>query len=318
MGGRRTRRNGPTRSTRRSRRGSARPANARSRRSARATAGGEGDWLKVGGGVATGFVFGVGFGSTVDLPKRSGAAESILAAQATAPRLATPPLRTVSDLGDAFVSVAEHVKPAVVFIKAQHVERAQDQKLPPGFEEFFPNFRRRPQVEQGSGSEFLRSPDGYSLTNNHVVAGADKVTVRLYDKHEYTAKVVGTDPNTDVAVIKIDATGLPTVGFGNSDSTRVGEWALAIGNPLGEAFAFTVTAGIVSAKGRLLQGLAQTPYSIQDFIQTDAALNPGNSWGPLVNIHGQVFGINSAIASETGFYAGYGFAIPINLARTVM
>jgi serine protease Do len=276
------------------------------------------DWLKFGALVATAFVFGLAFASTLDLPKRSGAAESILAAQATAPRLVTPPVKTVADLGDAFVGVAEHVKPAVVFIKAQHVERAEDQKLPPGFEEFFPNFRRRPQVEQGSGSGFIVSPDGYILTNNHVVAGADKVTVRLYDKHEYTAKVVGTDPNTDVAVIKIDATGLPTVGFGNSDSTRVGEWALAIGNPLGEAFAFTVTAGIISAKGRLLAGLAQTRYSIQDFIQTDAAINPGNSGGPLVNIRGQVVGINSAIASETGFYAGYGFAIPINLARTVM
>src|SRR2546430_225161 len=104
----------------------------------------------------------------------------------------------------------------------------------------------------------------------------------------------------------------------NSDSARVGEWVLAIGNPLGEAFAFTVTAGIVSAKGRLLAGLAQTRYAIQDFIQTDAAINPGNSGGPLVNIRGQVIGINSAIASETGFYAGYGFAIPMNLARTVM
>ena len=130
--------------------------------------------------------------------------------------------------------------------------------------------------------------------------------------------MVGTDPNTDVAVSKIDTRGLPTVQFGNSDSTRVGEWALAIGNPLGEAFAFTVTAGIVSAKGRLLAGLQQTRYAIQDFIQTDAAINPGNSGGPLVNIRGQVIGINSAIASETGFYAGYGFAIPINLARTVM
>src|SRR5439155_768394 len=108
------------------------------------------------------------------------------------------------------------------------------------------------------------------------------------------------------------------VAFGNSDSTRVGEWALAIGNPLGEAFAFTVTAGIVSAKGRLLGGLPQPRYGIQDFIQTDAAINPGNSGGPLVNIRGQVIGINSAIASETGFYAGYGFAIPINLARAVM
>src|SRR6058998_2661524 len=119
-------------------------------------------------------------------------------------------------------------------------------------------------------------------------------------------------------MIKIEARNLPTVPFGNSDSTRVGDWALAIGNPLSEAFTFTVTAGIISAKGRLLAGLEQTPYSIQDFIQTDAATNPGSSGGPLVNTRGQVIGINSAIASGTGFYIGYGFAIPINLVRDVM
>jgi serine protease Do len=268
--------------------------------------------------VVIAFVFGLAFASTLDLPKRGGATEASPVLQSTAPRAQVAVPKSVSDLGDAFVAVAEHVKPAVVFIRSQKVERADSQRLPPGFEDFFPQLKRRPQVEQGSGSGFIVSSDGYILTNNHVVAGADKVTVRLYDKREFTAKVVGTDPNTDVAVIKIDARGLPSAQFGNSDSTRVGEWALAIGNPLGEAFAFTVTAGIISAKGRLLAGLQQTRYSIQDFIQTDAAINPGNSGGPLVNIRGQVVGINSAIASETGFYAGYGFAIPINLARTVM
>src|SRR5881296_3505989 len=277
------------------------------------------DWLKFGTLVAIAFVFGLAFASTLNLPKKSGAAETVLmpSPEAAAP-LSAPGLKAATDWSDAFVAVAEHVKPAVVFIRAQHVERGDNQRLPPGFQDFFPNLRRRPQVEQGSGSGFIVSPDGFILTNNHVVAGADKVTVRLYDKREFTAKVVGTDPNTDVAVIKIDARSLPSVGFGNSDSTRVGEWALAIGNPLGEAFTFTVTAGIVSAKGRLLAGLQQTRYAIQDFIQTDAAINPGNSGGPLVNIRGQVIGINSAIASETGFYAGYGFAIPMNLARTVM
>src|SRR5436309_4992272 len=286
------------------------------------------DWLKFGALVAIAFIFGLAFASTLGLPKAGGLPESVaaapaptpseLGAQGSAPRTPVVVPKAVADLGDAFVSIADHVKPAVVFIKSQHVERADNQRLPPGFEDFFPQFRRRPQVEQGSGSGFIVSPDGYILTNNHVVAGADRVTVKLYDKREFTAKVAGTDPNTDVAVIKIDAHGLPTVAFGNSDSTRVGEWALAIGNPLGEAFAFTVTAGIVSAKGRLLGGLPQPRYGIQDFIQTDAAINPGNSGGPLVNIRGQVIGINSAIASETGFYAGYGFAIPINLARTVM
>src|SRR5881296_1794456 len=277
------------------------------------------DWLKFGTLVAIAFVFGLAFASTLNLPKKSGAAETVLmpSPEAAAP-LSAPGLKAATDWSDAFVAVAEHVKPAVVFIRAQHVERGDNQRLPPGFQDFFPNLRRRPQVEQGSGSGFIVSPDGFILTNNHVVAGADKVTVRLYDKREFTAKVVGTDPNTDVAVIRIDARNLPTVGLGNSDSTRVGEWALAVGNPLGEAFAFTVTAGIISAKGRALIGLPRPSYGIQDFIQTDAAINPGNSGGPLVNIQGQVIGINSAIASGTGYYDGYGFAIPINLARTVM
>src|SRR5881398_1307706 len=274
------------------------------------------DWLKFGALVALAFVFGLAFASTLGVPKKGGAPEFVPAAQAAGTQFQIPAAKPAADIGNAFVAVAEHVKPAVVFVKSQHVERSQSQRLPPGFEDFFPQLRRRPQVEQGSGSGFIVSPDGYILTNNHVVAGADRVTVKLYDKREFTAKVVGTDPNTDVAVIKIDARNLPTVGFGNSDSTRVGEWVLAIGNPL--EFNFTVTAGIVSAKGRLLQGLPHPSYGIQDFIQTDAAINPGNSGGPLVNIQGQVIGINSAIASETGFYSGYGFAIPINLARTVM
>src|SRR5881394_1045647 len=280
------------------------------------------DWLKFGTLVAIAFVFGLAFASTLNLPKKGGATETfaapvIPATAAPAPiQLSAPALKAATDFGDAFVSVAEHVKPEVVFIRAQHVERGDNQRLPPGFEDFFPNLRRRPQVEQGSGSGFIMSADGYILTNNHVVAGADKVTVKLYDKREFTAKVVGTDPNTDVAVIKIDARNLPAVQYGNSDSARVGGWVLAIGNPL--EFNFTVTAGIVSAKGRVLYGLQQSHYAIQDFIQTDAAINPGNSGGPLVNIRGQVIGINAAIASQTGLYEGYGFAIPINLARTVM
>src|SRR5256884_1243402 len=280
------------------------------------------DWLKFGNLVAIAFVFGLAFASTLNVQKQTSAAASIVSPQPAAAVAATPipqpSLKATAELGDAFVGIADHVRPEVVFIRSQHVERGDNQRLPPGFEDFFPNLRRRPQVEQGSGSGFSVSPDGYILTNNHVVAGADKVTVKLYDKREFTAKVVGTDPNTDVAVIKIDTRGLPPVQFGNSDSTRVGEWALAIGNPFGEAFGFTVTAGIVSAKGRLLRDLQNSRYAIQDFIQTDAAINPGNSGGPLVNIRGQVIGINSAIASDNGLSAGYGFAIPINLARTVM
>src|SRR5881628_1939818 len=278
------------------------------------------DWLQFGSLVAIAFVLGLAFASSLDLPKKGGAAEPLAAAQQTTapPRSPLPAAKPIADLSEAFVAVAEHVKPAVVFIRSEKRERASDTRLPPGFDDFFPQLRRRPQIEQGSGSGFIVSTDGYILTNNHVVAGADRVTVKLFDKREFTARVVGTDPSTDVAVIKIDTNGLPTAQFGNSDSTRVGEWALAVGNPLGEAFAFTVTAGIISAKGRALIGLPRPSYGIQDFIQTDAAINPGNSGGPLVNIQGQVVGINSAIASETGFYSGYGFAIPINLARTVM
>ncbi len=257
------------------------------------------DWLKFGTLVVIAFVFGLAFASALNLPKQSGASESGWTLQTPA-RAVVPAARPIADLSNAFVAVADHVRPAVVFVRSEHRERADGNRLPPGFEDFFPQFRRRPQVEQGTGSGFIVSSDGFILTNNHVVAGADRVTVRLYDKREFTAKVVGTDPATDVAVIKIDARDLPAASLGNSDSTHVGEWVLAIGNPLGEQFAFTVTAGIVSAKGRLLNGLQQGRYSIQDFIQTDAAINPGNSGGPLVNVRGDVIGINAAIASETG------------------
>src|SRR5213078_314946 len=278
------------------------------------------DWLKFGALVAMAFVFGLAFASALDLPKRGNAAErsaEILQGVSAPPMRAIPAAGPAADLGAAFSAVAEHVKPAVVFVKSERRERPNSRRLPPGFEDFF-QIPRRPQVEQGTGSGFIVSADGYILTNNHVVEGADRVTVRLYDNREFEAKTVGTDPSTDVAVIKIQATGLPTVRMGDADSTRIGNWVLAIGNPLGEAFTFTVTAGIVSAKGRGLQGLNSGGLAIQDFIQTDAAINPGNSGGPLVNVRGEVIGINSAIASGTGYYNGYGFAIPINIAKTVM
>ena len=271
------------------------------------------DWLKFGTLVAMAFALGLAFASAFRLPTRGEAAvRSVL--QDTGRPL--PQAKAAVDLGDAFASVAEHVKPAVVFIKSERRERVSSRRVP-SFDDFF-NSPRRPQPELGSGSGFIVSQDGYILTNNHVVQGADRVTVRLFDNREFTAKTIGTDPNTDLAVIRIQASNLPTVRLGDADSTKIGNWVLAIGNPLGEAFTFTVTAGIVSAKGRGLQTLNQSRYAIQDFIQTDAAINPGNSGGPLVNVRGEVIGINSAIASETGFYAGYGFAIPINLARTVM
>jgi serine protease Do len=272
------------------------------------------DWLKFGTLVGLAFALGLVFASAFRLPSKGEAAVRAVLQDTSRP---LPQVKAAADLGDAFANVAEHVKPAVVFIKSERRERISTRRLPPGFEDFF-QIPRRPQIEQGSGSGFIVSQDGYILTNNHVVQGADRVTVRLLDNREFTARTIGTDPYTDVAVIKIQATGLPTARLGDADSTKIGNWVLAIGNPMGEAFAFTVTAGIVSAKGRLLSGLNDDPRAIQDFIQTDAAINPGNSGGPLVNVRGEVIGINAAIASETGYYAGYGFAIPINLARNVM
>jgi serine protease Do len=279
------------------------------------------NWLKFGGLVALAFALGLLFAGLLDLPNRSSAQEQGRHATAIAqvPAPSIPAARPLQELSEAFAAVAEHVKPTVVYIRSQRTEQTTRQRVPPGMERFFPRFRQQPDIEQGSGSGFVVSTDGYILTNNHVVEGAEQVTVRLLDRREFKAKVVGSDANTDVAVLKIDAKGLQPVALGNSDDARVGEWVLAIGNPLGEGLTFTVTSGIVSAKGRALQGLpGRGVGSIQDFIQTDAAINPGNSGGPLVSVRGEVIGINSAIASETGFYSGYGFAIPINLARTVM
>jgi len=268
------------------------------------------------------FALGLLFAGLLDLPSRSSAQEQsrrgTTIAQVPAPSI--PAARPLQELSEAFAAVAEHVKPTVVYIRSQRTEQTtRQQRVPPGMERFFPRFHQQPDIEQGSGSGFVVSADGFILTNNHVVEGAEQVTVRLLDRREFKAKVIGSDANTDVAVLKIDAKGLQPVSLGNSDDARVGEWVLAIGNPLGEGLTFTVTSGIISAQGRALQGLpGRGQGSIQDFIQTDAAINPGNSGGPLVNVRGEVIGINSAIASETGFYSGYGFAIPINLAHTVM
>jgi serine protease Do len=241
--------------------------------------------------------------------------------QAPAPPAGAASLQSLSE---AFASIAETVKPSVVYIKSgraprESAEEPNQPQLPPGFEEFFPRFRMPgPEFQENAGSGFIVSRDGYILTNNHVVDGSDQVTVRLLDRREFKAKVIGTDPATDLAVVKIDADNLTPAPLGNSEAARVGEWVLAVGNPLGENLTFTVTSGIISAKGRSLALPNVSDRSIQDFIQTDAAINPGNSGGPLVSVRGQVIGVNSAIASRTGFYSGYGFAIPINLARRVM
>jgi serine protease Do len=286
-------------------------------------------WLRRSrsGGVALAFIFGLLTAGFYHLPHQSVAQQRSLPGVDVASSRAAPSAAAASlqSLSEAFASIAEHVKPSVVYIKSGHKPQmsrnAPRMQVPPGLEPFFrnmPPMQSQPEFEESSGSGFIVSKDGYILTNNHVVAGSDQVTVRLLDRREFKAKVVGTDPNTDLAVLKIDANNLTPAPLGSSSAARVGEWVLAVGNPLGENLTFTVTSGIISAKGRSLALPGQSDRSIQDFIQTDAAINPGNSGGPLVSVEGQVIGVNSAIASETGYYSGYGFAIPIDLARNVM
>jgi serine protease Do len=272
-------------------------------------------------GTGLAFLAGLLLAGVLHLPNFSSAQQP--SAPAVSTRTAAPPAgaATLSNLSEAFASVAEHVKPSVVFIKSGKTERAQGphMQIPPGMEQFFPRMPQQgPDFQESAGSGFIVSKDGYILTNDHVVDGSDQVTVRLLDRREFKAKVVGTDPGTDLAVLKIDAGNLTPAPLGDSDAARVGEWVLAVGNPLGDNLTFTVTSGIISAKGRTLALPNTSDRSIQDFIQTDAAINPGNSGGPLVAVNGAVIGVNSAIASQTGFYSGYGFAIPINLARQVM
>ena len=241
-----------------------------------------------------------------------------------------PPTKDLGpEVAEAFAAVAQRITPAVVQIETE--------KLPVETRRWLPLQRLAPSndssanvPEMAGGSGFIVSPEGYILTNNHVVDGADIITVTLYNKRSYTARVIGQDPSTDVALIKIEAERLPYLPVGDSDKARVGEWVLAIGNPgFGDdasTLDFTVTSGIISAKGRPLNVLnaetdgapANSNFAIEDFLQTDAAINPGNSGGPLVNIRGEVIGINTAIASSTGYNQGYAFAVPSNLARRVM
>jgi serine protease Do len=290
-------------------------------------------WLRRlrAGGVGFAFAIGLLSAGLLHLPYQSTAQQPAVTTEA---RPAVPAgAASLENLSEAFASVAEHVKPSVVYIKSGRKPEAMSQRgqrsprnappmeMPPGFERFFrgmPPMQQEPRFQEGSGSGFIVSKDGYILTNNHVVDGSDLVTVRLLDRREFKAKIVGTDPNTDLAVLKIDAKNLVPAPLGSSSASRVGEWVLAVGNPLGDNLTFTVTSGIISAKGRSLSLPGSSERSIQDFIQTDAAINPGNSGGPLVSVRGEVIGVNSAIASQTGFYSGYGFAIPIDLARKVM
>ena len=216
-----------------------------------------------------------------------------------------------------FTYAAESAVEAVVYVEV--TVQSQSRSIDPF--EFFFGFGDgygfgQPREQRGSGSGVIIRPDGYIVTNNHVVAGATKVSVTLNDNRQYDATVVGTDPATDVAIIKVDATGLPTIPMGNSDNLRLGEWVLAIGSPLGAQLRSTITAGIVSAKGRSMPDNSGE-FKIESFIQTDAAVNPGNSGGALVNKKGELVGINTAIVSQTGAYSGYSFAVPVNIVKRV-
>ncbi len=238
-----------------------------------------------------------------------------------------------------FRQTAEKVLDGVVYIKSTYLYQNNASNfhapaLPAPFREFFgdgfqpfqaPNFQFKNSPSNpnagampsrvGSGSGVIISKDGYIVTNNHVIADADDIEVTLHDNRSYKAKVVGTDPSTDLALLQIKANNLPSVPFVNSDEVHIGQWVMAVGNPMG--LNSTVTAGIVSAKGRNIN-ILKDKYAVENFIQTDAAINPGNSGGALVNLEGGLIGINTAIASPTGTFAGYGFAVPANIVSKVV
>ncbi len=242
----------------------------------------------------------------------------------TAPPIVTRPALPLPGGDDQlFVRVAEATTPSVVNISTSRVIKGRRGQPAPFFndpfferffgEEFFRQFEQpQSRREQSLGSGVIVDVNGYIVTNNHVIAQADEITVLLSDKREFAGKVVGTDPKTDIAVIKIDATGLPTLPWGDTSPLKVGEYVLAIGNPFG--LNQTVTMGIISAVGRANVGIAD----YEDFIQTDAAINPGNSGGALVNTRGELIGVNTAIFSRSGGYMGIGFAVPSNMVRLVM
>ena len=295
---------------------------------------------KVALSVAVSFLAGLGlasqFGftdSAVGAPSgEAGTTARTLTVQ-TGPRVSPEAVQPALDLSEAFVNIADAVTPSVVMIEATR----QRVRRPNRMEQFFdPRRGNERDIVPVGGSGFIISEDGYVMTNNHVVENAERITVSLQDGRKFRAEVVGTDPTTDIAVIKVGGEGLPTASLGSSAEVKVGEWVLAIGNPgfaqIGAPMPdldYTVTAGIVSALGRSLRLInrslradpeftGNTGVAIEDFIQTDAVINSGNSGGPLVNLRGQVIGINTAIVSRTGSYQGYGFAIPIDLAHRVM
>jgi serine protease Do len=266
-------------------------------------------------GLAGAAVAAAGLVSLYDAPVAAGAGAEI-------------PISTLQSLSDAYVKVAEETSHGVVYIEISKSVPSPTffdggSGLPDELRRFFDPRRGGQQMPQappadqmpvpvGTGSGFIISPDGYIVTNHHVAAEADGLKVTLPDGRVFDATLVGSDPQTEVALLKIDASGLPTVALGNSDGVRVGEWVLAVGSPFG--LDHTVTSGIVSAQGRSEVGIVD--YA--NFIQTDAAINPGNSGGPLINLHGEVIGMNTAILSSSGGSNGIGFAIPINMVKSVV
>lgn len=224
---------------------------------------------------------------------------------------------SLSDYPD-FTYAAENSVDAVVYVKVT-VKTQQQYVDPFGYFFGYGEPRTRERLQQGSGSGVIIREDGYIVTNNHVVDGATDVEVTLNNNKTFKARIIGTDPATDVALIKIDANGLPVIEFADSDKLRLGEWVLAIGSPLGEALRSTITAGIVSAKGRQMPSQRNPgEIKIESFIQTDAAVNPGNSGGALVNKEGKLVGINTMIVSTTQAYSGYSFAVPSNIVRKIV
>ncbi len=280
--------------------------------------------------------------SLAEPPTRADGSAYRLAALTQAVPVTRPrPVRSVEDPGTAlagaralsaaFADVAAAVTPAVAQIRTERTLRAAHGRSLDELFERLPEGHPTPETPHvADGSGFLVSPDGLILTNNHVVTDASRITVMLWDRRVFDATLVGSDPTTDLALIRIESADLPHMQLGDSEALRVGEWVLAVGNPgfRGDnTLDFTVTSGIVSAKGRPLNviqdelldtGHPAARYAIEDFIQTDAAINPGNSGGPLVDLDGRVVGVNTAIASSNGVNQGYGFAVPINVARRVM